>query len=41
MRNYIIKIYITTVSLCNLRCYMFRHFLVIIRKFTTKHWHWL
>jgi hypothetical protein len=27
--------YITTVSLCNLHCYMFRPFLFIIRPFTT------
>jgi hypothetical protein len=33
--SYIIKVYITTVSLCNLHSYMFRHFLVIIRQFTT------
>jgi hypothetical protein len=31
----IIKVYITTVALCNLHSYMFRHFLVIIRAFTT------
>jgi hypothetical protein len=33
--NYIITVYITTVSLCNLHCYMFRHCHVIIRQFTT------
>ena len=31
----IIQVYITTGSLCNLYCCMFRHFRVIIRKFTT------
>jgi hypothetical protein len=30
-----IKVYITTVSLCNLYSYMFRHSRVIIREFTT------
>jgi len=30
----IIKVYITTVSLCNLYSYMFRHFCIIIREFT-------
>jgi len=29
------KVYITTVSLSNLYCYMFRHFRVIIGVFTT------
>jgi len=32
--NYIITVYVTTVSLCNLHCYIFRHFRVIIRQFT-------
>jgi hypothetical protein len=31
----IIKVYITTVALSNLYCYMFRHFHVIIREFKT------
>jgi len=31
----IITVNNTTVSLCNLHCYMFRHFRVIIRQFTT------
>jgi len=35
MHNYIIKVYITTVSLCNLHSYMFQHFHVIMREFTT------
>jgi len=35
MHNYFIKVYTTTVSLCDLHSYMFRHFLVIIRQFTT------
>jgi len=35
MHNYITKLYITTVSLCNLHSYMFRHFRIIIRQFTT------
>jgi len=35
MHNYFIKVYTTTVSLCNLLSYMFRHFRVIIRQFTT------
>jgi hypothetical protein len=35
IRNYIITIYITTVSLCNLHSYMFRLFYFIIREFTT------
>jgi len=36
MHNYIIKVYITTVSLCNLYSYMFRHFgVIIIRHFTS------
>jgi len=35
MNDYIIKVYITIVSLCNLHSYMFRHFRVIIREFTT------
>jgi hypothetical protein len=30
MHNYIIQVYITTVSLCNLYCYMFRHFRIVI-----------
>ena len=30
-----IKVYITTACLCNLYSYMFRHFHVIIREFTT------
>ena len=29
-----ITVYITTVSLCNIYCYMFRHFHVTIRQFT-------
>ena len=29
-------LYITTISLCNLHCYMFRHFPVTIRHFTSK-----
>jgi len=33
--THIIKVYITTVSLCNLYSYRFRHFHVIIREFTT------
>jgi len=36
MHNYIITVYITTVSLCNQYCYMFRQFRCIIRQFTTK-----
>jgi len=32
MHNYIIKVYITTFSLCSLYFYMFRHFRVIIRE---------
>ena len=35
MHNYLIKVYITTVCLCYLHCYMFRHFRVTIRQFTT------
>ena len=35
MHNYILNVYITTVSLCNLYSYMFRHFCVIIWEFTT------
>jgi len=35
MHNYNINVYITTVSLCNLHSYMFRHFRVVIRQFTT------
>jgi hypothetical protein len=35
MQNYIITVYITTVCLCNPYCYMFRHFHVVIRQFTT------
>jgi len=35
MHTYIIKVYITTVCLCDLYSYMFRHFCVIIREFTT------
>ena len=31
----IVTLYIKTVCLCNLYCYMFRHFHVIIRQFTT------
>jgi hypothetical protein len=31
----IITVYITTVSLCNVHCYMFRHFPVTITQFTT------
>jgi hypothetical protein len=31
----IIKVYITTFCLCNLYSYMFRHFRVVIREFTT------
>jgi len=34
-QNYITKSYITTVSLCNLPCYMFRDFRVIVREFKT------
>jgi len=30
----VITVYITTVSLCDLYSYMFRHFHVVIRKFT-------
>jgi len=30
-----VLVYITTVSLYNLHCYMFGHFLVTIRQFTT------
>jgi hypothetical protein len=33
--NYIIKVYTTTVSLCNLYSYMFRPFHVTTRQFTT------
>ena len=36
MHNYITTIYITAVSLYTLHCYMFRHFRVVIRQFTTK-----
>jgi hypothetical protein len=32
---YLITVHITTFSLCDLYCYMFRHFHVIIREFTT------
>jgi len=35
MHNYLVTVYITTVSLCNLYSYMFRHFRVIIRELTT------
>jgi len=35
MHNYTIKVYIITVSLCNLYSSMFWHFHVIIRDFTT------
>jgi len=35
MHNYFIKLYVTTVSLCNLHSYIFRHFRVIVREFTT------
>jgi len=35
MHSYVIKEYITTVSLCDLHSYMFHHFRVIIREFTT------
>ena len=34
MHHYLIKVYITTVSLCNLHRYMFRHCLITIRQFT-------
>jgi len=30
-----IKLYITTVSLCKLYSYMFRHYCVFVREFTT------
>jgi hypothetical protein len=33
--NYITKVYITTVLLCNRHSYMFRHLRVIIREFIT------
>jgi len=33
--NYIITVYITTVSLCILHCYVFRHCRIIIMEFTT------
>jgi len=35
MYTYIVYVYTTSVSLCNLHSYMFRHFRVIIRQFTT------
>jgi len=35
MHTYIITVYITEIALCNLHCYMFRHFHVIIRQFKT------
>jgi hypothetical protein len=35
MHNYIITVYIITVFLCNLYCYMFQHFHVVIMVFTT------
>ena len=35
MHNCFLKVYITTVSLCNLHFYMFRHFHVTIRQFAT------
>jgi hypothetical protein len=35
MHSSIIKVYIARVSLCNLHSYMFRHFRVTIRQFTT------
>jgi len=35
MHNYIITVYITTVPLCNIHSYMFRHFRVVINQFTT------
>ena len=35
MHNYLIKAYITKVSLCNLKSYKFGHSLFIIREFTT------
>jgi hypothetical protein len=38
MHNYFITVFITTVSLCNLHSFMFRHFRFIVREFTTNAW---